>query len=423
MRSKYFWLVVLALAILAGIISCVSSNTTGHGSTPILPDIEETPDYEPLNGLYEYEYNYEPEPEVIAPPDPGELDLHTETVFVAGRYAGFLTWGYFHHSAVETPVAFIESSVLDTHTGYELDLNQIIDCENLDKALTLLAAALVAYAPEAAPYLYAINTDWLTHTIIDYMGLRVLISPDIAQWDMGFVPVQISYEDLDEAFLLGIELGLREPPRLPMVALTFDDGPAVYTAMILDMLEAVGGRATFCVLGNRVHHHPDTLRRAVALGSEVIGHSWNHQDFSRLNASAIADQITNTSAAIEAITGQAPPPIFRAPFGIANTRVIDTSRELGYSLLHWSVDPKDWSNRCADTIYNNIMDRTIDGAVILLHDIHTATMEAMERVIPRLIADGFQLVTASELIAYFYGELEPGEVYAGRRLAWGEIVS
>ena len=417
MRNKFFWLGVLALAIVAGIISCVSSDTTGQADipAPILPDIYDYPDYD-----YLYEYEYQPEPIPVETPDPGQLDLHTDTTFVAGRYAGFLTWGHFHHPAVAGPVAIIESSVLDTYTGDILDIAQILDYENIDKALTLLAGAILTQAPEAAPYLDEIDSTWLTHIVMDNDGLRILLAPDIALWDLGFVSVLISYEDLDESFLLGVELGLVEPPRRPMVALTFDDGPAVYTAMILDMLEAVGGRATFCVLGNRVHHHPDTLRRAVALGSEVVGHSWNHQDFSRLNANAITYQITRTSAAIEEVTGQPPPPIFRAPFGITNSRVINTSRDLGYSLLHWSIDPQDWAHRCPDWIYDNIMTRSIDGAIILLHDIHTTTMEAMERVIPRLVAEGFQLVTASELIAYFYGELEPGEIYQGLRLPWGE---
>jgi len=383
---------------------------------PILPDLYEH-EYE-----YYEAYGYEPyeyEPEETPPPDPGELALTSESVFVAGRYAGFLTWGYFHHSAIAEPVPFAESSVLDTYTGEELAIDQVIDMEMLDTAFALLEAGLLAHAPESAPYLYLMEESWLEHFVIEHENLRVLLAPNIAPWDLGFLSVTISYEDLDDAFLLWVELGLREPPRRPMVALTFDDGPSLYTGMILDMLEAVDGRATFCVLGNRIHYNPGVLRRAVELGSEVIGHSWDHRELNRLNASAIANQITRTSEAIEEATGVPPPPIFRAPFGLTNTRVINTSRDLGYSLLHWSVDPQDWANRCPDWIYNNIMERAIDGAIILLHDIHTATMEAMERVIPRLIADGFQLVTASELIAYFYGDLEPGEIYIGLRLPWG----
>ena len=429
MRNKYFWLAVLGLSIITGIISCIASDSTGGSdSVPaaILPEINN--DYQDYlddawdryteeNGYDEYmpvEREYIEEPIYQ-----GELDLQTDNFFVAGRYVGFLAWGYFSHPSVAAPMAIIDSSVLDSYTGEALTLAQILDAEMTNKALTLLADALLAYAPEAESFLYLIGENWLEHFVMDAEGLLVMLSPDIAPWNLGFVSLHISYEDLDDAFLLGVELGLREPPRRPMVALTFDDGPSVYTDFILDLLEEHGGRATFCVLGYRISSRPDVLRRAVELGSEVIGHSWDHPNFTNLNAYAIASQITRTTSAIEEAIGQAPPPIFRAPFGITNSRVINTSRDLGYSLLHWSVDPQDWYSRDTDEIYESIMNRTIDGAIVLLHDIHTATAEAMERVIPRLIEEGFQLVTASELIEYFYGELEPGEVYQGLRLPWG----
>ena len=411
------------MAILGTVTGCESPGAAGHAGIDLLalslapdPGEYEAGSYD----VYEYEYNgYYAEPEVILPPDPGELDLQRETVFVAGRYAGFLTWGYFRHSSVDEPIVVVESSVKDTYTDAELGIWDIIDYEMMDKALSLLAEAILARAPEAAPYLHMIDAGWLTHLVMGHEGLRVLLTPDTAPWDLCFMYVDLPYEDLDEAFLLWVELGLREPPRRPMVALTFDDGPSKYTDMILDMLEAVGGRATFCVLGNLVHQRPETLIRAVALGSEVIGHSWDHSDFTRLNASAISTQITRTSEAIEAIIGFAPPPLVRVPFGEANNRVFNVAYDLGYSLLHWSVDPQDWLNRCPDWIYYYITKRVVDGSIVLLHDIRTTTAEAMLHVIPRLIEDGFQLVTASELIEYHYGGLVPGERYKGHRPPWG----
>ena len=419
-RSKFFWLAVLGFAILVGIISCVASDSEGRSSAslpaPILPD--ENEDYSDYDQSADV-IGYDEEP---APEDPGELDIQSNSVFIAERYAGFLTWGYFSHSAVAAPVPFAEASVLDTLTGREISLEEILDIDNIDSTLALLAEALLAYTPEAASYLYMIDENWLSHFILDRNGIRVLLPPSIASWDLGFISILLTYEDLGEAILLKEELGLQEPVRRPMVALTFDDGPSIYTNMILDMLEEHGGRVTFCVLGDRIQYHPDTLRRAVALGSEVIGHSWDHSDLARLNANAITDQITRTTEAIADVIGHPPPTVFRAPYGNTNSRVINTSRELGYSLLHWSVDPQDWHHRDADWIYNSILSRVIDGSIVVLHDVHTTTMEAMERVIPRLIAEGFQLVTASEVIAYFYGELEPGEIYQGLRLPWGVYI-
>lgn len=421
MRSKIFWLIVLALVILIAIISCVSPRSPGNASVDIIP---------PLSAIYqEPEYNYPPyvydepedEPEEIPQADPGELDITTDTVFVAERYTGFLAWGYFRHSSTPDDIIVIESLVRDIYTDTVLKIADVIDIEKMEKVLSLLAGAILAYAPEAAPYLDEIDASWLTHFVMDHYGLGILLSPDIAPWDLGFLYVHLSYEDLDEAFLLGVELGLREPPRRPMVALTFDDGPSPYTEKILDLLEYYGGRATFCVLGYRIQRHPETLVRAVAMGSEVIGHSWDHSNFTRLGRSALTNQIERTTTEIQAVIGQSTPPLMRAPFGVLNNNAIGIVRDMGYSFLHWSVDPRDWyrDNRDPDIIYYNIMQRVTEGSIILLHDIHPTTAEAMIRVIPRLIEDGFQLVTASELIAYHYGELEPGEVYKGfRNASW-----
>ena len=205
------------------------------------------------------------------------------------------------------------------------------------------------------------------------------------------------------------------PPRRPMVALTFDDGPTRYTEYILDILERHGARATFCVLGNLVERREDTVRRAVELGNEVIGHSWNHANFTILSPDAIKRQIQDTSAAIEAATGVTPPPIFRAPYGNLNARVRNVAAELGYSMLNWTVDTEDWRHRDATIIYQRTMDRVIEGSIILLHDIRYPTKEAVELLVPSLIERGFQLVTVSELIEYVYGGLEPGREFRGLR--------
>jgi len=206
-----------------------------------------------------------------------------------------------------------------------------------------------------------------------------------------------------------------EAVRRPMVALTFDDGPSQYTNYILDVLEAHGARATFCVLGNRVANWADTIRRMDYIGSEVIGHSWNHRNFTRLNEDEIKQQILGTSAAIEEVLGFPPPPIVRAPYGALNARARRVTRELGYSFLNWSLDTEDWRHRDAQHLYDFIMEHAIDGSIILMHDIRQPTADAMVYVIPGLIERGFQLVTATELIEYFEGELKPGVEYRGIR--------
>ena len=198
--------------------------------------------------------------------------------------------------------------------------------------------------------------------------------------------------------------------RKPMVSLTFDDGPSRYTDHILDLLEEHGGRATFFVLGYRVEGHRSTIQRAHNLGNEIASHSWSHARLAFLYPEEITRELQSTSEAISSVTGYSPP-IMRPPFGQTSERVRTVAAELGYAIINWNLDTLDWRYRDAEKIYNTIMEKVEDGSFIVMHDIRPTTAEAMEKVIPALIAKGYELVTVSELLAYFYGDLEPGKIY------------
>ena len=205
-------------------------------------------------------------------------------------------------------------------------------------------------------------------------------------------------------------------PSGPMIALTFDDGPGRYTDQVLDVLERHGGQATFFVLGYRIEGRRDTLLRAHNLGSEIAGHSWSHPRLIHMTDAEITHELRSTSAAIAELVGFSPP-FYRPPYGQLSDDVERVSRQLGYSMINWTLDTRDWEppNRNVEHIYNAIMSEVKDGAIILLHDVHASTAQAMEVVIPRLIAEGYELVTVSQLLAHLYGELEPGRVYGNRQ--------
>ena len=206
----------------------------------------------------------------------------------------------------------------------------------------------------------------------------------------------------------GVRSPIGEGERL--VALTFDDGPSHHTDRILDLLEEHGGAATFFVLGYRIENHRSTIERAVQLGSEVAGHSWDHPNMSLLSEEEIKRQIREVSQAIAQFTGEQPR-IFRPPYGRTNETVRCASGQLGYAIVNWTVDTRDWEHRDADHIYNAIMGTVQSGDIVLMHDIYATTVEAVERVIPRLIEEGYRLVTVSELIGHLYGEPQPGVIY------------
>jgi peptidoglycan/xylan/chitin deacetylase (PgdA/CDA1 family) len=206
-----------------------------------------------------------------------------------------------------------------------------------------------------------------------------------------------------------------EECRAPIIALTFDDGPAWLTEVLLDILDEHEVRVTFCVIGNRIENHAEIILRAFESGHEIIGHSWEHKDLARLSVNQIKEQITKTSDAIEKIIGEEPPRFFRAPFGSFNSRIRNAAKETGYGVLNWSIDPRDWQFRDEEMIFDYIIENARDGAIVVLHDVHQTTVDAMKRVVPALIYMGYELVTASEVVEYVYGEAEAGFEFTGTR--------
>lgn len=186
----------------------------------------------------------------------------------------------------------------------------------------------------------------------------------------------------------------------PYIALTFDDGPnPATTPKLLKILQARGVKATFFVLGNRAAENEDILKRMVDAGHEVGNHSWSHPQLSKVSVEAADRQISDTSAMIEKATGRKPL-YLRPPYGDMTPALRHHLEDkFGLTLIYWSVDPLDWKNRDAGKVYDKIMAQVHPGSIVLAHDIHATTVDAMPRVIDALLAKGYKFVTVSELIA------------------------
>lgn len=202
-------------------------------------------------------------------------------------------------------------------------------------------------------------------------------------------------------------------PTKPMIALTFDDGPSKHTERLLDIFAQYGGKGTFFVVGNVIEKREETLNRMVAEGHEIGGHSWDHRQLTKLSSADMTDEIMNTRAKIYSLTG-IDTTIMRPPYGSYNDETKRICAENGIVIINWSLDTLDWKTRDADKVYDAIMSEVKDGDIILCHDLHGSTVDAMERVIPDLIAQGYQLVTVSELLSYGESEVNAGTVHTKR---------
>lgn len=199
-------------------------------------------------------------------------------------------------------------------------------------------------------------------------------------------------------------------PSKPMVAITFDDGPhKTYTDAILDILEENNALATFFEVGNNVRKYPEPVRRAYEMGCEVASHSNAHKNLGKMKKDAILQDLAAADAAFIA-AGVPAPTMVRPPYGSVNTAV---KSETGRTMVTWSIDTEDWKSRNAQKIVEYVQSiKNLDGHVILMHSIYDSTVQATETLVPWLQEQGYQLVTVTELMAYYYGELpQPNKLY------------
>ena len=193
-----------------------------------------------------------------------------------------------------------------------------------------------------------------------------------------------------------VQMASNLDPNKPMIALTFDDGPGYNDASerILDVLEQYGVRATFFMVGKNAKDQPDNLKRKVELGCELGNHTWDHNHY---GSAVSASDIKQCSDAIYEATGQYPT-CFRSPGGNTTQTIRDECKAEGMPLYYWSLDTQDWKYRDATSVYNKVMNNVSDGDIILMHEIYSTTADAVEKMVPELIKQGYQLVTCQELM-------------------------
>jgi peptidoglycan/xylan/chitin deacetylase (PgdA/CDA1 family) len=186
----------------------------------------------------------------------------------------------------------------------------------------------------------------------------------------------------------------------PYVAMTFDDGPsAENTPRLLDMLKQRNIKATFFLIGQNAAANPDLVRRILAEGHEIGNHSWTHPQLSKLSDDKVTAEITKTQDAIKDASGFTPT-LLRPPYGAITARQREwIPNQFGLTIILWSVDPLDWKRPGPSVVTQRILSQVRPGAIVLSHDIHKQTVDAMPATLDGLIAKGYKFVTVSQLIA------------------------
>lgn len=194
------------------------------------------------------------------------------------------------------------------------------------------------------------------------------------------------------------------------VALTFDDGPSPYTDRLLQILKDNDAKATFFEIGNKVAANPAGAKRVVDAGMELGSHTWEHPNMTTIPPEDIAAQFSRANDAIVAATGRKPS-LYRPAGGLSNPAVRQAAGNFGLAEILWDVIPFDWANDSNTAATRQVLMAQIKpGSVVLFHDTYSSTVDLVYQFIPVLKANGYRLVTVSELL----GPRAPGSSYGSR---------
>ena len=181
-----------------------------------------------------------------------------------------------------------------------------------------------------------------------------------------------------------------------LIALTFDDGPNYNTMKVLDILEKYNIKATFFILGTNIKGNEKIINRINSLGMEIGNHMYSHSITTKLTNTKIKEEINKTDKLIYDIIGKYPT-LIRPSYGIYNKKF---QKIVDRPIILWNIDTLDWKYHNSTKIANKVFNNINRGEIVLMHDIYSATANSLEIIIPKLLDEGFEFITISELLYY-----------------------
>ncbi|RAW09756.1 polysaccharide deacetylase family protein [Paenibacillus taichungensis] len=202
--------------------------------------------------------------------------------------------------------------------------------------------------------------------------------------------------------MVNIAMVEQESVREKVVAFTFDDGPhPVYTHQLLEIFRSAGGRATFFMIGKEMEAYPEIAAEVHLEGHEIANHTYTHPDLTKLTLEEAGEELQHAENLVQEITGQ-PARCFRPPYFGVNDDILSLAAERGYQTIGAvNGDARDWNNPGVEHILEHTRSAVKPGSVLIFHDGYgdrSETVEAVRVLVDELAAEGYRLVTVSELL-------------------------
>lgn len=182
------------------------------------------------------------------------------------------------------------------------------------------------------------------------------------------------------------------------IALTFDDGPSDETPRFLEALDALDVKATFFACGANVERRPSVARAIVEAGHALGNHTFSHPCLPLCSRAAVHEEVFSTQDAIRTATGRTVK-LFRPPYGLRSPFLATALPAAGLTSVHWTVIGNDWKWDAA-RIARRVVDRVRGRGIVCLHDGHgtrlhadrSASLKALNQIVPRLRERGYRFV-------------------------------
>ncbi|MGC8627768.1 MAG: polysaccharide deacetylase family protein [Acidimicrobiales bacterium] len=160
--------------------------------------------------------------------------------------------------------------------------------------------------------------------------------------------------------------GLGPPEHL---ALTFDDGPdPASTPAFLDVLDQLGWRATFFMLGEMAARNPAIAIEVARRGHEVAVHGYHHANHLHRGPLWATRDLITARQLLAQLTGSSPR-WFRPPYGAMSSSTLAAARRSGLRPVLWSTWGRDWRREAtAESVAKDVSATLVPGATVLLHD-------------------------------------------------------
>ena len=182
------------------------------------------------------------------------------------------------------------------------------------------------------------------------------------------------------------------------IALTFDDGPSIYTLEVLNLLKKYNAKATFFCIGKNIEVHPEILQKVIEEGHLVGNHSYSHSKFFDFyNAKKITEELRKTDELLEKFTSKKIN-FFRPPYGVTTPSIRRALKVTQHKTIGWNIRSLDGGTTNVELILNRIKKRVSPGGIVLLHDTGEHSVLVLEQFLQFLQQNNYQVVSIEELL-------------------------